>query len=71
MYARMLPLLLKQAAYPADFTSWDECVALDEEVFSRFRYVLSRPNPLHSASHVHASCIHSIRSRISMHATMV
>jgi hypothetical protein len=43
MYARMLPLLLQQAAYPAVFTSWDECVALDEEVFSRFRYALSRP----------------------------
>lgn len=40
MYARMVPLLLQQAAFPADFTSWEECVALDEEVFSRFRQVM-------------------------------
>lgn len=38
MYARMVPLLLRQAAFPADFTSWEECLSMDEEVFTRFRY---------------------------------
>ncbi len=37
MYARLLPLLLRHAAFPDDFTSWDDCVSVDEEVFLRFR----------------------------------
>ena len=37
MYARLVPLLLRHASFPADFTSWQECISIDEEVFSRFR----------------------------------
>ena len=30
--------LLQQACYPADFTSWSECIDDDEDDFKRFRY---------------------------------
>lgn len=37
MYARMLPLLLRHAQYPEDFTTWEECLSVDQEAFESFR----------------------------------
>ena len=34
---RLLHALLQQACYPADFTSWSECIDDDEDDFKRFR----------------------------------
>ena len=34
---RLLHALLRQACYPADFTSWPECLDDDEDDFNRFR----------------------------------
>lgn len=37
LFARLLPLLLAHARYPADFTSWVECLEDDADDFHRFR----------------------------------
>ena len=34
---RLLRALLQQACYPANFTSWPDCLDDDEDDFSRFR----------------------------------
>ena len=34
---RLLHVLLRQACYPADFTTWSECPEDDEDNFNRFR----------------------------------
>ena len=34
---RLLHGLLRHACYPADFTTWSECVDDDQDDFSRFR----------------------------------
>jgi hypothetical protein len=41
MFAQLLQPLLSHARYPADFTSWEECVEEDSDDFHRFRYPLS------------------------------
>ena len=51
MYRRLLPLLLQHAAFPEDFTTWEECVSVDREAFDSFR--CKHPPPPHTQPSVH------------------
>ncbi len=52
MYRRLLPLLLQHAAFPADFTTWEECTSVDQEAFDSFR----RDPPSSPGAAVHRLC---------------
>lgn len=38
-------MLLQHASLPADFTTWEDCVTVDEDSFDSFRYNIRALRP--------------------------